>query len=122
MVAISDDRARGSGVWLARQSVTNAADATLRCQVEGVRQFIQSTSGRMSHDDLVDEFREYAELTLGRALLEVSEADGVALCRPTESGWDAMVATLQPIAGRERTRLRVHANAAPSRTGRRAPR
>lgn len=102
LIAISTTVLAASGVWLARQSVTNAADATLRLQIDGVRQFIESTSGRMSHDDLVDEFREYAELTLGRALLEVAEADGVALCHPSESGWDAMVATLQPTAGRER--------------------
>jgi heavy metal sensor kinase len=83
-----------AGVWLARQSVDGAADATLQAQFDGVHQFIGATSSRLSHEDLVDEFHEYAELTLGRALLQVSDANGLDLCKPTTPGWDAFVAAL----------------------------
>ena len=83
-----------AGVWLARQSVDGAADATLQAQFDGVHQFIQATSSRLSHEDLVDEFHEYAQLTLGRALLQVSDASGLDLCKPTTPGWDAFVASL----------------------------
>ncbi len=83
-----------AGVGVARQSVNGAADATLHAQFDGVRQFIQATSSRLSDEDLVDEFHEYAELTLGRALLEVSDAKGLDLCKPTTPGWDAFVAAL----------------------------
>ena len=100
VVAVTTTGLAASGVWLARQSVTGAADATLRAQLDGVRQFIETTSSALAAEDLVDEFHEYAELTLGRALLQVS-AGGVDLCKPSTAGWDAFVGSLAAPAGSE---------------------
>lgn len=96
VVAVTTTALAATGVWLARQSVTRAADATLRAQFDGVREFIKATSSELSHEDLADEFHEYAELTLGRALLQVTDASGFNLCKPTTAGWDAFVAALGP--------------------------
>jgi two-component system heavy metal sensor histidine kinase CusS len=96
VVAVTTLALAAAGVWLARQSVTGAADATLRAQFDGVRQFIHATSSQMSHEDLVDEFHEYAELTLGQALLQVTDPAGLDLCKPTAPGWDGFLAAVGP--------------------------
>ena len=99
VVVVTTTGLAAAGVWLARQSVTGAADATLRAQLDGVHQFIQTTTA-LAAEDLLDEFHEYGELTLGRALLQVSSA-GVDLCKPSTAGWSAFVGSLAAPSGDE---------------------
>jgi HAMP domain-containing protein len=92
--------------WLVRRSMVEAADATLTSRIEGTRQFIATlerevmpADERGDHDrarheknsaQMQDEFREFVELTFGEALLEVADASGLVLCKPTVPGWDAL--------------------------------
>jgi signal transduction histidine kinase len=98
VVVVTTTGLAAAGVWFARQSVTGAADATLRAQLEGVQQFIETTTGALAAEDVLDEFHEYAQLTLGRALLQVSSA-GVDFCKPSIAGWDRLVAGLVAPSG-----------------------
>jgi two-component system heavy metal sensor histidine kinase CusS len=96
VVALATSALAAAGVWRARQSVMGAADATLRAQVDGIHQFIQTTSGRLSRADMVDEFSEYAELTLGRTQMQVVDAEGRDLYKSNAPGWDALVPAIRP--------------------------
>ena len=76
--------------WLSNQSVIRAADIGLQARVEGVQDFLENPRTRLSVEGLQDEFGEYAELTRGEALLEVLDASGTVLCRPSIPGWVEM--------------------------------
>jgi len=82
-----------AGSWaLLHRSVVASADATLRARVDGVRSFAESAIN-LPHDELVDEFREYAELTPGDSLLEVA-SQGTVFCEPKIAGWQEAVRSL----------------------------
>ncbi len=76
--------------WLSTQSVVRAADISLEARLEGVRAFLENPRTRLTVEGLQDEFSEYAELTRGEALLEVIDAAGVVLVRPSIPGWAEM--------------------------------
>jgi heavy metal sensor kinase len=76
--------------WLSTQSVVRAADISLEARLEGVRDFLENPRTRLTVEGLQDEFSEYAELTRGEALLEVIDAAGVVLVRPSIPGWVEM--------------------------------
>jgi len=80
----------GGAWWLFRSSLVRAADSTLAEQIEGTRRFIETTATALPHEELIDEFHEYAELTLGTSLLEVTDAKGTALCAPQVAQWDQL--------------------------------
>jgi two-component system, OmpR family, heavy metal sensor histidine kinase CusS len=84
--------------WLVKRSVVEAADGNLRGRVGGAREFIASMA-RLSPSEIEDEFREYAELTRGDSLLEVTAASGTVLCKPTLTGWDTLDADRSLSAG-----------------------
>lgn len=75
--------------WLVRRSVLDATDGNLRARVGGAREFIHSMA-RLPASEVEDEFQEYAELTRGDALLEVTGGSGTVFCKPTLAGWDAI--------------------------------
>jgi two-component system, OmpR family, heavy metal sensor histidine kinase CusS len=75
--------------WLVKRSVVDAADGNLRARIRGAREFIRGMA-RLPESDVEDEFREYAELTRGDALLEVTAGSGTVLCKPTLAGWDTI--------------------------------
>jgi len=80
----------GASWWLSNQSVIRATDVGLQARVEGVRDFLENPRTRLTVEGLQDEFGEYAELTRGEALLEVIDAAGVVLVRPSVLGWAEM--------------------------------
>ena len=75
----------GGSWWLSTQSMIHAADANLEARIEGVRAFLENPDTHLTVDDLREEFGEYAELTQGEALLEVTDGGGNVLCRPLDS-------------------------------------
>ncbi|HUR19250.1 MAG TPA: ATP-binding protein [Vicinamibacterales bacterium] len=77
----------GGSLWLMRWSLLSAADAHLTARVEGVRQFLASMERELSPTAMQDEFNEYAELTLGETLIDVTDESGGVLYRPTTAHW-----------------------------------
>jgi signal transduction histidine kinase len=80
----------GGSWWLSTQSMIHAADANLEARIEGVRAFLENPETHLTVDDLREEFGEYAELTQGEALLEVTDGGGNVLCRPLIPGWSEL--------------------------------
>lgn len=80
----------GGSLWLSTQSVISAADVGLRARVDGVRAFLENPQTRVTVEGLRDEFGEYAELTRGEALLDVSDEAGTSFIRPSIPGWAEM--------------------------------
>jgi signal transduction histidine kinase len=78
----------GGSWWLFRRSVITEADSSLAARIEGVRRFIGSMDPKVERAELDDELKEYGQLTAGEALLEITDAAGRALYRPTAAGWD----------------------------------
>lgn len=87
ILAVATLSLTGASWWLSDLSVVRAADTSLQARVEGVQRFLENPDTRLTVAGLRDEFREYAELTRGEALLEVIDASGVVLCRPSVPGW-----------------------------------
>ena len=85
--------------WLFYTSMTQAADASLAERVEGTRQFIDATEHELPPEELSDEFGEFASLTRGETLLEVSDETGRVLCRPALAAWNAERIVATPAAG-----------------------
>src|SRR5262245_39050053 len=84
-----------AGSWtILERSIRNSADATLRQRIDDVGMFIDRAHRALSRDEFLDEFREYAELTPGDALLEVRDDEGTVLCRPRLQGWDVVSSQL----------------------------
>ena len=73
--------------WLFRESVIHAADANLAGRVEGTRRFIETTQRELPPEEVSDEFREFADMTHGEALVEVIDEHGRTLCVPAMPGW-----------------------------------
>jgi heavy metal sensor kinase len=78
----------GGGWMLLRRSIVETADANLSARLDGVRTFIDHTERELPPTDVSDEFQEYAELTAGESLLEVTDAAGRTLCRPSMPHWE----------------------------------
>jgi len=77
----------GGALWLFHESVVRAADDALVARIEGTKHFIEAIQKELPTEELHDEFREFADLTGGDALLEVSDATGRILSQPTVAGW-----------------------------------
>jgi heavy metal sensor kinase len=73
--------------WLFETTIVQAADAALATRVDGTRRFIEATERELPAEEVLDEFREFAELTSGETLLEVTDDQGRVLCRPAMAGW-----------------------------------
>jgi heavy metal sensor kinase len=85
------------GAWyLLRASMTRAADASLAARIEGTRHFIDAVQRGLPKEELLDEFQEFADLTSGETLLEVTDEDGRRLCHPALAGWETLPARSSP--------------------------
>ena len=74
--------------WLARRSVTDSLDRTLAAQIDGAREFLTGMAREgLSHAEVKEEFGEFAELSRGQTLLDVTDAAGVTYSRPSMPGW-----------------------------------
>ena len=83
------------GAWyLFRDSIVRAADASLAARVASTSRFIETIQGaHLLPDELLDEFHEYADLTLGEGAAR-GEWAGRVFCRPTTAGWEGLRAPL----------------------------
>ena len=79
----------GGAWWLFRDSVIQAADASLAGRVEGTRRFIETTQRELPPEEVSDEFKEFADMTHGEALVEVTE-NGRTLILPVLPGWESL--------------------------------
>jgi len=87
------------GVWgLFRESVIRAADASLAGRVEGTRQFIERIQRELPPEEVSDEFKEFADMTRGEALIECIDEHGRTLHAPAMNGWDQLRASPSPVA------------------------
>lgn len=85
----------GAVVWLMVQhSVRQAADDRLAAHAAGLERFVTGLETDLSPSDLRDEYREYADVSLGTSLLQVTNAAGEPLAIPDAAGWAASVAPL----------------------------
>lgn len=83
--------------WLAERNVNDALDRTLAERIDGTRQFLTSMAhGGLSPAHMREEFGEYAELSRGEALLDVSDGNGGSLSRPTIADWSNLVEATAP--------------------------
>jgi heavy metal sensor kinase len=73
--------------WLFRRSAITAADNSLAVRLQSVQHFVQSMEHELGPNEVLDEFREYGQLTAGDSLLEVIDAAGTVLCQPSVPGW-----------------------------------
>jgi heavy metal sensor kinase len=89
----------GGSWWLLRRSVVDAANSSLEARIIGVRLFLDGMARESTPAEMVDEFREYSQLTLGETLLEVRDGAGTELVRPTMPGWEALRIADAPAAG-----------------------
>ena len=76
--------------WLFRESVIRAADASLAGRVEGTKRFIETTQRELPPEEVSDEFKEFADMTRGEALIEVIDEHGRTLCIPAMAGWEQL--------------------------------
>jgi len=77
--------------WLARRSLNDEVDRTLTARLDGTREFLESMAREGLHGgEMKEEFGEYVELSRGAVLLEVTDAAGTVLSRPTFPGWAAL--------------------------------
>ena len=85
----------GAVVWLLVQhSVRQAADDRLAAHAVGVERFVHGLEPGLTASESRDEYREYADISLGTSLLQVSNAAGETLAVPDAAGWPAAVAAL----------------------------
>jgi len=75
--------------WLFHSSMLRAADAALVARIEGTERFIDATEHELPPERVEDEFHEFADLTSGETLLEVTDDRGRVLCRPSVAGWSS---------------------------------
>jgi heavy metal sensor kinase len=80
----------GGAWWLFQEGMIHAADANLAGRVEGTRRFIETTQRELPPEEVSDEFREYADMTRGEALIEVVDEHGRTLCLPAMHGWEQL--------------------------------
>lgn len=83
--------------WLAARNVNDALDRTLAERIDGTRQFLTSMAREgLRPGHMKEEFGEYAELSRGEALLDVTDGRGEVLSRPTVNGWTNLLAATAP--------------------------
>jgi two-component system, OmpR family, heavy metal sensor histidine kinase CusS len=99
VLAVATVTLAGGAWWLFYTSMTLAADASLAERVDGTRRFIDATEHELPPEELSDEFGEFASLTRGETVLEVSDENGRVLCRPALAGWSADRIAAAPAAG-----------------------
>jgi heavy metal sensor kinase len=81
----------GGSWWLARRSMTDAADRALTARIEGTRDFLAGMAREgLNRADMEEEFSEYVELSRGESLLDVREASGRVLSRPSLAAWTTL--------------------------------
>ena len=90
----------GAVLALVRHSVTRAADQLLAAHHSGLERFANGLETRLTPAELSDEYREYADVSLGNALFEVTGGDGQPLARPAVAGWPAATSVLHAAAAR----------------------
>ena len=84
----------GGSWWLMRRSLLDAADSHLRARIEGAERLIRGMQHELSIIEIRDEFREFAELTMGDGPIEVTDGNGLVLCQPPMGGWAAVRAAV----------------------------
>lgn len=85
----------GAVVWLLVQhSVRQAADDRLAAHAAGLERFVNGLETDLSPADLQDEYREYADVSLGTSLVQMTTAAGETLAAPDTAGWPEAVAAL----------------------------
>ena len=108
-------------VALVRHSVTRAADDRLAAHHAGLERFANGLESNLSPLEVRDEYREYADLSLGNALFELVGSDGQPLARPDVSGWVEATAPLcAPTIGRGPATAEVMIGGQPYRASTRA--
>ncbi|MEO8481686.1 MAG: ATP-binding protein [Acidobacteriota bacterium] len=80
----------GGGWWLMSRTVTDAADRDLAARLTGLHHFIDGMKAETNPQEVLDEFREYGELTSGESLIEVIDPAGQVLLRPSVPWWDEL--------------------------------
>lgn len=89
--------------WILLRGIRRGADSDLAARIDGVRRFIEHTEDEEPPAALQDEFVEYAELTDAEALIEVRDAMGASLVKPSFSGWESLAAESRfPVSGETR--------------------
>jgi len=82
--------------WLFRESIVQAADATLTARIEGARRFIETAQRALPPESVSDEFKEFADMTHGEALLEVLDDTGRTLMEPALPVWKQLRTSMSP--------------------------
>ncbi len=94
-VTLAAMTATGAMVWLLVQhSVRQAADDRLAAHVMGLDRFVKGLESDLTAAELRDEYREYADVSLGTSLLQMTTAGGETLAVPSAAGWQAAVTAL----------------------------
>lgn len=85
----------GALAWLlVRHSVRVAADERLAAHAVGLKRFADGLERDLTLEQLRDEYREYADVTLGTTLLQVRDANGDLLAVPDLPDWSAGMAAI----------------------------
>lgn len=94
----------GASVWLLVQhSVRQAADDRLAAHVAGLTRFVNGLETNLTPAELHDEYREYADVSLGTSLLQVTSPSGDVLAAPNAAGWsEAVAASDAPVSAAAR--------------------
>src|SRR5262245_15286080 len=88
--------------YLVRRSLVGSVDATLDARIAGVRLFVENAEReQLSPEALRDEFLEWAQLTNGEVLIEVTGRGGEVFCAPARAGWEALSAQVGNSNARE---------------------
>ncbi len=83
------------GDWLVRRSLIGTTDLALAARIDGVRLFVDNAEREnLSPTELRDEFLEWAQLTNGEVLIEVTGRGGEVFCTVQRPGWQALSAHL----------------------------
>jgi two-component system, OmpR family, heavy metal sensor histidine kinase CusS len=90
----------GTVLALVRHSITRAADDRLAAHHSGLERFANGLETNLTPAEVRDEYREYADVSLGNALIEMPGVNGERLATPDVAGWDAVVAPLHAAAAR----------------------
>ena len=87
-------------IALVDHSVTRAADDRLAAHHQGLARFANGLEAGLSPVEIRDEYREYADVSLGNALFSLTTAGGQVLAHPDVNGWDEALAPLVEAAAR----------------------
>lgn len=85
--------------YLVKRSLVGSVDAALDARIDGVRLFVENAEReQLSPEALRDEFLEWAQLTNGEVLIEVTGRGGEVFCAPQRAGWAALSARVTGLA------------------------